>query len=166
MKNIKKSKTDEPIIDPPKLEELETQLAQAQEEARSAQESERRAIADYQNLMRRTQDDRIKMVKLAGRSVIESLLQPFEHLHMATQQLKDQGLNMVYQQFQQALEQEGLEEIPVMGKEFDPHVMEVIDKQLVDDPSQVDKVVKVTQRGFTLNGEVIQHAKVILGVEA
>ena len=91
-----------------------------QAEVTQARENELRAIADYKNLMRRTQEDRLKMITLAGRSVIEKFLQPLEHLYLAKEQLKDQGLNMVYQQFQQALRGEGLEEIECLGKEFDP----------------------------------------------
>jgi molecular chaperone GrpE len=136
---------------------------QLQQQLIAAQEGERRAIADYQNLMRRTQEERIKMIKMASRSVVEAILQPLEHLFLAKEQLKDKGLEMVYQQFQRALAEEGLEEIQVMGKEFDPHTMEVVDKQQVEDHNQVGKVIKITQRGYTLNGDVVRHAKVIIG---
>jgi molecular chaperone GrpE len=141
---------------PAELEHLQTSLLQAQE-------SERRAIADYHNLMRRTQEERVKMVKLAGREIIEGLLQPLEHLYLAKEQLKDKGLDMVYQQFQQALRSEGVEEIECLGKEFDPHTMEVVGKESVKESKQIDKVVKIAQRGYRLNGEVIRHVKVVVG---
>jgi molecular chaperone GrpE len=147
------------------IQNLEAELERVQAEVHTAQENERRAIADYKNLMRRTQEDRIKMVKMAGKNIIEAILQPFEHLYLAKEQLKDKGIEMVYQQFQQALQNEGLEEIAVLGKEFDPAVMEVVDKQPVDDKKQIGKVIKVAKRGYTLNGEVIEHAKVIIGAD-
>src|SRR4051812_31121241 len=93
------------------MHELEVQVMELQEKLAQAQEKERRAVADYANLTRRTQEERLRMIKLAAREVIESVLQPLEHLFLAKEQLKDPGLNMVYQQFQQALEQSGLEEI-------------------------------------------------------
>ncbi len=139
------------------------EVAKLQEQLAQAQESERRAIADYKNLVRRTQEDRVKMAKLAALSVIESILQPLEHLYLAQEQLKDKGLQMVYQQFIEALRSEGVEEIDVMGKEFDPHAMEVVEKQAVDDEKQVGKIVKVLSRGYRLNNEVIRHAKVVVG---
>ena len=150
------------------VEELEedTQLEELRAQLFQAQEAEKRAMADYRNLSRRTQEDRIRIVKLAGREVIERLLQPLEHLFLAKEQLKDPGLEMVYQQFQQALRGEGLEEIEVLGKEVDPHVMEVVGKEPVTDKKQIGKVVKVTGRGYRLNGEVIQPAKVIVGAES
>ena len=143
--------------------EPDQQLTVLQTQLQNARASELRAMADYQNLVRRTQDDRIKMIKFAGLSVVESLLQPLDHLAMAKDQLKDQGLDMVYQQFVQALQNEGLEEIEVLGKEFDPTTMEVVSKEVVANEKQMNKVVKVAQRGYKLNGEVIRHAKVVIG---
>jgi molecular chaperone GrpE len=147
------------------VQNLQAELERVSHDAQKAQESERRAIADYQNLMRRTQEDRAKMIKMASRSVVESILQPLEHLFLAKEQLKDKGIDMVYQQFVQALQNEGLEEIQVMGKDFDPSLMEVVDKQPVDDKKQIGKVIQVAKRGYRLNGEVIDHAKVVIGVE-
>src|SRR5260221_383416 len=89
------------------LNEIEQELEDLKKEVEYARESERRAVADYQNLHRRTQEDRVKMVKMAARNVVESILQPLEHLYLAKEQLKDKGLDMVYQQFQMALQNEG-----------------------------------------------------------
>jgi molecular chaperone GrpE len=167
---IQGKKSEESEIEAEQLQkefaELQEKLKTVEESAHLAQENEKRAVADYQNLMRRTQEEKIKMIKFASRSVVESILQPLEHLFLAKEQLKDKGLEMVYQQFQTALKDEGLEEISVLGKEFDPQMMEVVDKQLVEDQKQVNKVIKVLQRGYTLNGEVIRHAKVIIGVKS
>jgi molecular chaperone GrpE len=142
-----------------------SEVEKLQTEVVKAQENERRAIADYQNLLRRTHEDRAKMIKMAGRSVIEAMLQPLEHLYLAKEQLKDKGVEMVYQQFVRALQDEGVEEIECLGKDFDSTVMEVVDKQPVDDKKQVGEVIKIAKRGYRLNGEVIDHAKVVIGVD-
>lgn len=139
-----------------RIEELEQQL-------RSARDRELRAQADYQNLSRRTMEDRNKMARMASQEVIENILQPLDHLLLAKLQLQDKGLDMVWQQFKQVLSDQGLEEIEVMGKKFDEQIMEVIDKVKVEDKKQVEKVVKVTQPGYKLNGEVIRVAKVVIG---
>ncbi len=143
----------------------EAEILRLEEELQKARLSEVRAMADYQNLVRRTQEERIKMVKFASRDVIESILQPLDHLFLAQAQLKDKGLDMVAQQFQRSLQEQGLEEIECVGKDFDPATMEVVDKQPVEDQKQVGKVVKVAKRGYTLNGEVIEHAKVVIGTK-
>jgi len=40
----------------------------------------------------------------------------------------------------------------------------VIDKRPVNDPIQENIVIGVTQRGYTLHGDVIRHARVVIGV--
>ncbi|MFZ5376521.1 MAG: nucleotide exchange factor GrpE [Patescibacteria group bacterium] len=147
-----------PSSDATEIASLKQQLDALKQQNAILQEKERRAIADYQNLLRRQQDERQRLVKMAGLEIVESLLQPFEHLQLAAEQLNDQGLNMVVNQFRQALAEVGLEEIEVMGKRFDYNLMEAVEQA-----DESTKVVKVVRRGYKLNGEVIQHAKVILG---
>ena len=150
------------------IEQTETEevseLEKLHLEVEQAHENELRAIADYKNLMRRTQEERIRSMKMAGRDVIEKILEPVEYLRLAKEQLKNKGLDMVYDRFVQALETEGVKEIACLGKDFDSNTMEVIDKQESEDKKKSGKVVKVTRSGYTLNGDVIQHAKVVISI--
>ncbi|MDQ3008621.1 MAG: nucleotide exchange factor GrpE [bacterium] len=150
------SKNTEPV----ELDDLELELQQAQEALIAAQESERRSLADYQNLVRRTQADRIKMAKMANQELVVALLQPLDHLELAAKQINDQGLTMVVTQLWQTLNQQGLEKLDIDGKKFDPVLMEVVDKN-----GEGDVVTSVLQQGYQLNGEVIQPAKVVVGTE-
>lgn len=134
------------------VEQLQAQLDQAVER-------ERRAQADYQNLMRRTQEERTRLIALANSDLLEELLQPLDHLELAAGQLKDKGLDMILGQFKSTLSQFGLEKIDALGKKFDIATMEVIEKE----NETGDKVIKVVANGYTLNGQVIRHAKVVIG---
>lgn len=156
--DTKKKPAEEEVV-----EDGDEQLSELEEQLQKARASELRAMADYQNLVRRTQEDRVKMMKFAVLSAVEGLLEPIDNLYLAKEQLKDKGLEMVYQQFMRALQNEGAEEIEVMGKEFDPSTMEVVSTEKVDNAKQDKKVIKVAQRGYRLNGEVIRHAKVTIG---
>lgn len=133
----------------------DAQLAELQAKIIAAQESERRALADYQNLVKRTQDTQARMIKFANRELVSGLLQPLEHLDLAAAQLKDTGLDMVVKQFWQVLEQAGLQEIKALNQPFDPLSMEA-----VESGEQRQQVVKVIKKGYTFQGEVIQPAKV------
>lgn len=123
-----------------------------------AKDKEQRAIADYQNLIRRTREERAKVSRFAAQSLIEDLIEPLEHLTLASNQLNDAGLAMVKNQLWQSLSQHGLEEINPIGQKFDLETMEAVEKQ-----SAGEIVISVTRSGFKLNDEVIRHAKVILG---
>lgn len=124
----------------------------------TANDKYQRALADYNNLMRRTQQERGQIAKLASLRLVEELLQPIEHLKLAAKQLDDAGLYMVEKQLWQVLSEHGLEEIEVLGQPFNVETMEAVESE-----AEGDRVVKVLRPGYTLNGEVIQHAKVVLG---
>lgn len=133
-----------------KTQELQILLA-------NALEREKRALADYQNLQRRSQEERLAFIKMANRDLCEALLAPLGHLSLAAANLKDRGLDMVISQFWKELENFGLKEIEVMGQKFDLATMEVIDKK-----DKGEMVISVVRKGYALSGEVIQHAQVIL----
>lgn len=138
--------------------ELQTKIGELQLILAQSLEREKRVLADYQNLVRRSQEDRLRMAKLAASELALGILQPLDHLQLAADQLQDKGLNMVVVEFWQALKDQGLEEIAVLGQPFSVETMEVIDKK-----GEGDKVISVASRGYRLNGEVIRHAKVVLG---
>lgn len=139
------------------LEQLQADYATLAEQLADAKRREQLALADYQNLIRRTNEARSKISRLAARTFVEDLLQPLSHLSMASEQLNDAGLNMVVSQLWQALENNGLQKIDALGKEFDVSTMEA-----TDTGENGKKVIKIVRDGYLLNDEIIQHAKVIL----
>jgi len=132
------------------LENLELQLSEARD-------SELRTKADYQNLVRRTQEQQARMVKLASLSFVESLLEPLDHLRLAAEHISDPGLEMVVKQLWQVLQENGVQPLDIVGQKFDEKLMEVVDKE-----GEGDTVKKIISQGYTLNGEVIRHAKVVV----
>lgn len=134
------------------------QMAELKHQVRDLQEQVLRARADYQNLVRRTQDDRQKLVQLASRELMEAIIVPLEHLEMAARQLSDQGLQMVVDQFKRTLSEFGLEEVNPEGAEFDPSLMEAVSGS----SAETNVVKEVHSKGYKLNGQVIRHAKVIV----
>lgn len=150
------TKSPQKIVD--QTEILSAKIAELEALLAASTEREKRVLADYQNVVRRSQEDRVRFIKMAASEFVETLLAPLDHLSLAATQLNDAGLNMVITELKQALKEQGLEEIEVIGKPFDISVMEVVDKQ-----GKASKVTSVVSRGYRLNGEVIRHAKVVLG---
>lgn len=133
-----------------KVQALELALSQCQER-------ERRALADYQNLLRQSQNQRASLIKLANADLLLAILEPLEHLSVAKEQLQDEALNMIVKQIWKRLNEMGLEEIEVLNKKFDVETMEAVEKK-----GDGEKVVEVLRKGYRLNGEIIQHAQVVL----
>jgi molecular chaperone GrpE len=136
---------------------IQDQLTSLKEQLNLAQEKEKRILADYQNLLRRSQTEKLAFIKMANEDLCQVLLQPLEHLSLASTSIKNQGLDMVINEFWRELHDFGLFEIEVLGKKFDLQTMEAVEKKGDD-----EKVVEVVRKGYTLNGAVIQHAQVVL----
>ena len=134
-------------------------LQQLEEQLRQKEEDHRRALADYSNLLRRTDEERSKLLRYSSASVLGQLLEPFDHLELAALHLKDKGLDMVVQQFKQVFENEGITEIQALGKLFNAETMEAVDVA----EGEKDIVLEVRRKGYMLNGMVLRHAQVIVG---
>lgn len=116
-----------------------------------------RAIADYQNFERRMMEQQKELRNIIKADIIQMFLPTLDTLHKAEMFIKDPGLKMVMDQFNQTFEQAGVKEMDLVGKEFDPHVAEVID---VVEGDKDNVITEVLRKGYTLNGNVIQHAQV------
>ncbi|MDO5561755.1 MAG: nucleotide exchange factor GrpE [bacterium] len=135
-----------------------TTVEKWQKEALRCQEQAQRALADYQNLLRRQKEDQEKMVQVAKSVIFSSLLQPLSHLSLAAQAISDQGLNMVIDQFWQVLHEQGLQEINPLNQEFDPETMEAVERT-----GEGNCVTQVLSPGYMLGSQVLQVAKVRVG---
>ena len=119
----------------------------------------KRAVADYQNLERRVETQQQALVKFANAMLIEKLLGVVDDLERAKTHVKDEGLKLIIDRFKDILKSEGVAEIEAQNREFDPHLMECID--MIE--GSKNQVVKVTLKGYTLNGKVLRPVKVLVG---
>ncbi len=116
-----------------------------------------RALADYQNFEKRVRSEEQEMVKGANAHLLLKLLPFLDNLEQAQVFIKDEGLKIAKNHFYGILKDTGLEEIPVIGKEFDPQVAEAID--IV--PGENDNVVvEVLRKGYRFNGKALRPAQV------
>lgn len=119
----------------------------------------KRALADYQNLERRVEEERKLLGQLSSAILVEKFLPVLENLENAQSHLNDQGLEMVIKQFKDVLTSEGVEEIQADGAQFDPHLHEAT--EVVEGEGE-NSIVKVVRKGYKLNDKVIRPAQVIV----
>ncbi len=124
-------------------EELENQL--------------RRALADYQNLERRVEEERRLLGQLSSALLIEKFLPVLDHLESAQKHLNDEGLEIVIKQFKDILSSEGVTEVESEGAAFDPHQHEAV--ETVEGEGD-GRVVKVLRKGYKINDKVLRPAQV------
>lgn len=118
-----------------------------------------RALADYDNLKRRTEEEKISWTKFSSLSIISRLLPILDMLEKGQEHLKDSGLAIAILEFKKVFIEEELEEVnPKIGSEFDEGTQEVI--EVVD--GKVDNMIsEVVVTGWKYkDGAVVRHAKV------
>ena len=119
----------------------------------------RRALADYQNLVRRVSQERQEWARLSNRELVLKLLPILDTLMLAEKHTKDQNFVLTVGQFLQVLRDEGIERIKTTGETFDPLVMEVVETRDGEDW----KVLEEVKAGFRSGDVILRPALVVVG---
>jgi len=119
----------------------------------------KRALADYQNLKKRVDQDKKDFVKFATASVLDKFLSVLDDLERTQNHLKNDGLKLSIDQFKKVLSSEGVEEIKVLNTPFDPNTSDCT--ELIK--GKKNKIIEIVKKGYTLHGKVLQPAQVKVG---
>lgn len=146
---------------------LQDELEEWKRKAEENQNQFLRAKADLENFRRRAQREKEESRKYRSASLAESLLPAFDNFERALAASRDtgdtesliKGVEMVFKQMQQALEQEGIEPIEAVGKPFDPHFHEAV-AQEESDEYESGIVMEEMQKGYKLKDRVIRPSMV------
>lgn len=118
-----------------------------------------RAAADYHNLEQRVSRQIHDAQERGIERIVLKLIQVLDDLNQAEKFVTDPGLVLVKNKFEQLLHEEGVEEIDLLNKPFDPELAECI--QMADGPPGI--VTEVHQSGYRLHGHLVRAAKVSVG---
>lgn len=119
----------------------------------------KRALADYQNLEKRTAGELTRNTQFATAELVKKLLLLRDDLERAASHTQDKGLKLILDQFKKIVEDEGVTEIKALGEPFDPTTMTAIDVK----PGKKDQVFEVASPGYRLHERVLRPAKVYVG---
>ena len=149
------------------IEELTAQLAAAEARATEAEAGWQRARADYQNLKRRSEEQRAESAGIAGDRLLIRVLDLADDFDLAVEHVPEEaqdspwveGITAIDRKLRALLEAEGIEAMGGEGEPFDPQTQQAISyEEAADVPDGT--VIKVLQRGFTINGRVLRPALV------
>lgn len=135
-----------------KTEELQKQLDEVTN-------NWKRALADYQNLEKRTRLEKEEFCQFGNGRLLAELLPAYDTLLKLEQHLKDEGLQLAIKQFHDILEAEGLQKIEVLGRDFNPEEMECVDVK----QGEENKVLAEARPGYRFKGKVLRAAQVVVG---
>jgi molecular chaperone GrpE len=123
----------------------------------------KRALADYQNLLKITAQEKKDFAKYAISDLLQDIIPVYDHLKMSLYSLPAEeensawvtGVKYVLKQFKEVVEARGVTEIKTVGEKFDHNTMEALS-------GTGDIVVKEVMPGYKLNDRLFRAAKVIV----
>ncbi|MFX0123821.1 MAG: nucleotide exchange factor GrpE [Candidatus Hodarchaeota archaeon] len=136
-----------------------------------AQRNYVRALADYENLEKRTRKERARIMKQANERILLKLVDLADSFEKAEAEISNdksvtheiiiEGFQAIYEQFKTILKNEGIERIPAIGEKFDPNFHEVVFVKN-DSETEEDFILEEVQVGYLLNSKVIRPTKVVV----
>lgn len=146
-----------------KEEELEKYKKEAEENLAGW----KRAMADYQNLKKETERERIGAIKLGAQSIVAATLPALDHFNDAIKHIPEDemkkswvsGILLIKKELEEVFKQMGIEKMETVGRAFDPSLHEAVGE---DDGGESGTVIREMQAGYKFQNEILRPAKVII----
>ena len=129
-----------------------------------------RRQADFDNYRKRIEKERFEDSKRATARVIEGLIpviDGFEHALAAHREAEydnyRKGFELIYKQLLDSVTKLGVERIDPVGKSFDPHLHQAVDRAETTDHED-GAILHVFQPGYVFHGRVLRPAMVRVAV--
>lgn len=148
----------------------DAQMAKLTADLEALRQSMLRSQADFANYRKRIEKERFEDSKRATARVIEGLIpviDGFEHALAAHREAEyakyRKGFELIYKQLLDNITRLGVERIDPLGKPFDPHLHEAMDR--TETTEHADGLILQTfQPGYVFHGRVLRPAMVRVAV--
>lgn len=121
-----------------------------------------RAMADYANLVKRTNEERGTMFKLASISFMIKILPIIDNLKQAQNHINDSGIAIIIGQLETLAKEEGFEEIKIkVGDKFNEQTSEAVDTIETLEEKDNNSISEVLMSGWKYSDNtIVRHARV------
>jgi molecular chaperone GrpE len=148
-------------------DQLQAELSTARDESNKNRDGWQRAVADYNNLRRRTEQEREQMRTDAVGAVVKPFLDVVDDLDLALRNRPAEGsdkgwaegIELIYRKLLGRLEAQGVRTLGAPGDPFDPRLHEAITQE----PSErfaSGQVIDVVKPGYVIGERVLRPALV------
>jgi len=156
-----------------RVRRLEQQLAEAQRRAEELNDKYLRALADLENLRRRSRHERANAARDGEAAILLEvlpLLDNFARAMGAAQDSNDsealmQGVGMAYDQLHAALARKGVRPIEAEGQPFDPQYHDAVGRLETTQHPEGSVAVEI-QKGYMLGDRVLRPSRVMVAVRS
>jgi molecular chaperone GrpE len=159
-------------VTPDQIKRLRQKLKSCEQEKAEYLAGWQRAKADYINLKNAEEKAKQEIATYAKESLLHELINLADSFELAFANKEAwnsvpenwrKGVEYIYSNLINIFDNNGLSEINPIGQDFNPSEQHSIGTVEVSDEKQVDKVVEVLKKGYSLKGKVIRPAHVKIG---
>jgi molecular chaperone GrpE len=126
-----------------------------------------RLQADFDNLRRRNNEEQTQLAGFVTAGVVGKFLKVLDNFERAEESIAKSsdsetirvGLEKIHKQFEQALKELNVVEIPSQGEKFNPEFHEAI-MRAENAELPEDTIDLVLEKGYKINSRIIRHSKV------
>jgi molecular chaperone GrpE len=131
-----------------------------------------RAVAELDNVRKRSRRELVDGRRFAQAEVLRSFLEVQDNFERALQSMNHdddtesykslrEGVELIFQNFRRVLKDQGVVPIEALEQDFDPSVHEAVG-QFEREGVESGKVIEVVQQGFRLGDMVLRPSRVII----
>ena len=159
---------DEPVTqETENIEDLKEALLEERKKSAEYLVDAQRERADYQNLKKRTEQDKQESLKWSNAELIRSILPAIDDMEraftMVDPQFQDstwvEGFRIIQRQLQDALRAHGCTEIDCVGQPFDPNLHEAVTYE----DGEEGTVISEHRKGYMMKDKVLRASQVAVG---
>ena len=150
-----------------KIKLLEQDLSDQNKELEGKSDKSVRLLAEFDNYKRRTQEDRLKLLKYAGEDLAKSLLPILDDLQRTIstdsktdEKILKEGIELIISKMIKAFDDQGISAFDSIGQDFDADLHEALMSEESDKGEDV--ILKEFEKGYMYNDKVLRHAKVVV----
>ena len=164
MNETPEQQPDESLALEPEVDKKSTPVTSLQEEKiKELTETVQRLQAEFENYRKRQEKQQQEYAKFATKEFITELLPIFDHFTLALKHTKNQeefvkGIELIYAQCKELLEQYGVVPLDTVGKKFNPLEHEALMQEISDKSSGT--VIEEFSPGYKMNDAILRTAKV------
>ncbi len=146
---------------------LQQALAEEKEKAEKYLANWQRSQADFDNYIKRSEQDKLEIAECASRTLILDLLPILDDFERALASVPDEsdegnwteGVKLIYNKLRTFLETQGLAEIKAEGECFDPYLHEAAGQL----EGEEGIIVEVIRKGYKFKDKLLRPSMVMVG---
>lgn len=169
---------EESTDEAPEATEAAPEMADLQTELKETKDRLLRQVAEFQNYKRRTEQEKTMLFEAGKAKVVQQMLEILDDFTRSVEAVKQldekedqlqegyeqlkQGVELVFDKFQNELTRLGVEPIEAKGQPFNEQEHEALMQQPAPEDTEPGTVLEEIQKGYRMGDRVLRHTRVVV----